>query len=331
MGLADMSLDLGVRGQPAALRLLEVMLASGRLPHALLFTGPPHSGKSTLMRGLAAFVNCAAPDPRGPCRSCPSCRRIADGVDFDVRSIDVEEGHGRIQIEQVRQFEQRVALTAVGSRFKVAIFPSAHLLTENAANALLKTLEQPPRHTLIMLAAPNRDAILPTVASRCSHLRLYPLSPTELRDLVVERTGASGEDLELALEHAFGRPGWAIDMLSKPGRITEFARQVESMLAATGPDCSDADRLQTAADLATSGRSAAERRHNAIGLLEWLELALAARRRPGRLERWAADASTVRSGLVRLHGNAMVRPAVEAVFLALGRTQPADERARAKT
>lgn len=317
-----MTLDLGVRGQPAAMRLLEVMLASDRLPHALLFTGPPHSGKSTLMRGLAAYLNCAAADPGGPCWNCPSCRRIADGVDFDVRSIEIEEGHGRIQIEQVREFERRVALTAVGGLFKIAMFPSAHLLTENAANALLKTLEQPPPHTLIMLAAPTRDAILATVASRCSHLRLYPLAADELRALVVERTGASGPDLDLALEHAFGRPGWAIDILSKPGLINEFARQVETMLAAIGPGCSDADRLQTAADVATSGRSAAERRRNAIGMLEWLELALAARRLPDRLERWAADAATVRRGLTRLHGNTMVRPAVEAVFLALGRGQP---------
>ena len=326
-----MSLDLGVRGQPAALRLLEVMLAAHRLPHALLFTGPPHSGKSTLMRGLAAYVNCAAAGPRGPCSTCPSCRRIADGVDFDVRSIEVEEGHGRIQIEQVREFEQRVALTAVGGRFKVAMFPSAHLLTENAANALLKTLEQPPPHTLIMLAAPTRDSILATVASRCSHLRLYPLSAGELRSLVIERTGASGADLDLALEHAFGRPGWAIDILSKPGLINDFAGQVETMRAAIDPDCSDADRLQIAADVATSGRSAAERRRNAIGLLEWLELALAARRLPDRLESWAADAATVRRGLTRLHGNTMVRPAVEAVFLGLGRGQPPAGRAGAKT
>ncbi len=326
-----MSLDLGVRGQPAALRLLEVMLRSRRLPHAVLFTGPPHSGKSTMMRGLAAYLNCAAAGPTGPCWSCPSCRRIADGVDFDVRSIDVEEGHGRIQIEQVREFEQRVALTAVGGRLKVAMFPSAHLLTENAANALLKTLEQPPPHTLIMLAAPTRDAILPTVASRCSHLRLYPLAPDELRALVVERTGASGKDLELALRHSFGRPGWAIQILSEPGRITEFARQVETMLSAAGPDCSDADRLQTAADVATSGRSAAERRRNAIDMLEWLELALAARRPPDRLERWAADAATVRSGLARLHGNTMVRPAVEAVFLALGRGRASTGRVGAST
>ena len=326
-----MSLDLGVRGQPAALRLLEVMLSSDRLPHALLFTGPPHSGKSTMMRGLAAYLNCAAAGPGGPCWSCPSCRRIAEGVDFDVRSIDVEEGHGRIQIEQVREFERRVALTAVGGRLKVAMFPSAHLLTENAANALLKTLEQPPPHTLIMLAAPTRDAILATVASRCSHLRLYPLSSAELRALVIDRTGASGADLELALEHAFGRPGWAIQILSEPGRITEFARQVETMLAAVGPDRSDADRLQAAADVATGGRSAAERRRNAIGMLEWLELALAARRLPDRLERWAADAATVRSGLTRLHANTMVRPAVEAVFLALGRGRPSDGPAGAKT
>ena len=326
-----MSLDLGVRGQPAALRLLAVMLRSRRLPHALLFTGPPHSGKSTMMRGLAAYLNCAAAGPSGPCWSCPSCRRISDGVDFDVRSIDVEEGHGRIQIEQVREFEQRVALTAVGGRLKVAMFPSAHLLTENAANALLKTLEQPPPHTLIMLAAPTRDAILPTVASRCSHLRLYPLAPDELRALVVERTGASGKDLELALRHSFGRPGWAIQILSEPGRITEFARQVETMLASTGPDCSDADRLQTAADVATSGRSAAERRRNAIDMLEWLELALAARRPSDRLERWAADAATVRGGLARLHGNTMVRPAVEAVFLALGRDRAGAGRVGART
>ena len=322
MGLAGLSLDLGVRGQPAAVRLLEVMLASRRLPHALLFTGPPHSGKSTLMRGLAAYLNCAAPGPTGPCRACPSCRRIADGVDFDVRAIDVEEGHGRIQIEQVREFEKRVALTAVGGHLKIAMFPSAHLLTENAANALLKTLEQPPPHTLIMLAAPDRDSVLATVASRCSHLRLYPLAAEELRDLVVARTGASGRDLELALQHAFGRPGWAIEILSAPGRIDEFARRTESMLSAIEPGRSDADRLQAAADVATGGRTAAERRRNAIGLLEWLELALAARRLPDRLERWAADSAAVRAGLARLHGNTMVRPAVEAVFLALGRDHP---------
>ena len=314
-----MSLDLGVRGQPAALRLLEVMISSQRLPHALLFTGPPHSGKSTLMRGLAAYLNCAQARPTGPCWRCPSCKRIREDADFDVRNIDVEEGHGRVQIEQVREFERRVSLTAVGGRLKIAMFPNAHLLSENAANALLKTLEQPPPHTLILLAAPDSDAVLATVASRCSRLRLYPLAPDELRQLVVERTGASGPDLELALGHAFGRPGWAISILSEPGRIAEFARQVDQMLAALAPESGDAERLAVAADVATSGRSAAERRRHAIELLEWLELALASRRRPDQLRRWAADATTVRAGLARLHGNAMVRPAVEAVFLEAGR------------
>ena len=318
-----MALDLGVVGQTAAVRLIEVMLSSGRLPHALLFTGPPHSGKTTLMCGLAAYLNCPDADGRGPCRACPSCQRIAKGADFDVRTVDVAEGHGRVQIDQIREFENRVALTSLGGRFKIAIFPNAHLFSESAANALLKTLEQPPGHTLIMLAAPDVSSLLPTVASRCSRLRLYALPDKLLGELVRSRTGVDGEDLETALAHAFGRPGWALAMASDRRLLQRFDRRAKLMLSALEAGNDDARRMEVAATVATDGRSAAERRSAAIESLEWLELALAARRsgETASLIAWANDAALLREGLRRLRGNAMLRPAIEDVFLNIGRLQ----------
>ena len=318
-----MALDLGVVGQTAAVRLIEVMLSSGRLPHALLFTGPPHSGKTTLMCGLAAYLNCPDADGQGACRACPSCQRIAKGGDFDVRMVDVAEGHGRVQIDQIRDFENRVVLTSVGGRFKIAIFPNAHLLSESAANALLKTLEQPPAHTLIMLAAPDVSSLLPTVASRCSRLRLYALPDKLLRELVRSRTGVDGPDLETALAHAFGRPGWALAMASDRRLLQRFDRRAKLMLSALEAGGDDAQRMEVAATVATDGRNAAERRAAAIESLEWLELALAARRsgETASLVAWANDAALLREGLRRLRGNSMLRPAIEDVFLNVGRLQ----------
>ena len=316
-----MTLDLGVAGQTPALRMLEVMLNRRRLPHALLFSGPPNSGKTTLMRNLAAHLNCAEGGRPGPCQRCPSCTRIARDVDFDVTVIDVAAGHGQVQIDQIRQFERRVALTAVGGGNKIGIFPSAHLFTENAANALLKTLEQPPAHTLIMLAAPSPDAVLPTVVSRCSLLRLYALGDDELRELVKARTGAGGERLNSVLAHAFGRPGWAIDMLSRTGAWEEFCERTTLLSSLLDGATDDARRIEIASELASDGASAAERREKAIESLEWLELSLAvrARERPTRWRDWANNAHLVRTGLRRVRGNAMLRPAMEDIILNLGR------------
>ena len=145
--------------------------AAGRLAHGLLIHEDPGAGGLDFARWIAQLVNCRDPK-RAPCGECQQCRWISADQHPDVMRLSPEEGSQYIKIEQVRALIDEMALTPHGGGYKVAILMPAHSLYPHAAQALLKTLEEPPPRTLLMLVTSQPSRLLPTVRSRCSRLRL---------------------------------------------------------------------------------------------------------------------------------------------------------------
>lgn len=178
-----------VRGHERPLRLLRRVLAAGRLPHALLFSGPEGVGKRLAALELARALNCAVGDPPGTrdaCGACSSCRMAGGEAHPDILLLEPE---GRwLKIAQVREAERHAALTPYAGRRRVIIVDGAEAMTLEAANAFLKTLEEPPGGAVIILVSAAPATLPPTVRSRCQEVRFGPLPDA----VVVELLEADG-------------------------------------------------------------------------------------------------------------------------------------------
>ena len=229
-------------GQKHLINQLENSLRSQQTAHAYLFTGPPHVGKMTLAIDLTAAVNCRAPQESGaPCDECQPCSRIRAGHHTDVRFVrpgDDPRVQTRISIEQIRQAEHFLSTTSVEGRWKTLIIDRAETLSDGQgepANALLKTLEEPPRDILIILLAVNPEAVIPTVRSRCRIMALSPMPGTELIQHLTERHGLTDEAARRMAKSSRGCPGIALTQLAVPETADEaqdLIRVVEKTSAA---------------------------------------------------------------------------------------------------
>ncbi|MEJ2671644.1 MAG: DNA polymerase III subunit delta' [Deltaproteobacteria bacterium] len=170
-----------ILGQDWVVSHLKAAMAAGRLPHAYLFLGPAGVGKATTARALAAALNCAAPrDDGDACGACPSCLRLLAGTHPDFLVISPEKT--QIEIEQIRELRRLTGYPPLGGGWRVVLIKPAEALTavsDAAANALLKTLEEPPARHLLVLTARSEADLLPTIVSRCHKLAFAPL-PTAL-------------------------------------------------------------------------------------------------------------------------------------------------------
>jgi len=244
--MADTSLGRMVVGHRQAIALLERALDGDRLNHAYLFVGPARVGKAALARAFAQALNCSG-EPR-PCGQCRPCRLIARGVYPDFRLLQggrsAPEGSGArasgggeraasrsIGIEPIRELQREAALAPYEGHWKVYVVADAQFLTPEAANCLLKTLEEPPAHVLLILTADEPDALLPTIVSRCQQIRLAPVPTDELRAALRDRWQVEPARAELLARLAAGRPGWAIDILADPKPLEERATHLADLLA----------------------------------------------------------------------------------------------------
>jgi DNA polymerase-3 subunit delta' len=186
-----------ILGQAHAVRVLRGALASGKVPHAYLFEGPPGVGKRLAARALALALNCRE-GGADACGACLDCRKIASDNHPDVRWLGLPEGKRRIPIEAVREHERWLALGPHEGRAKLLVIEPAEQLSEAAANALLKTLEEPRPGSFVVLVTAAASALLPTVRSRCQRVRFAALPAETVERLLVAGGRAPEEARALA-------------------------------------------------------------------------------------------------------------------------------------
>jgi len=162
-----------VLGQAEVVRTLTSAIAGGKQAHAYLFSGPRGTGKTSMARILAKALNCEKGPTPSPCNECAQCREITVGSSLDVLEIDAASNRG---IDEIRSLRENVNLRPVRARSKVYIVDEVHMMTEDAFNALLKTLEEPPEFVTFILATTAPEKIPPTIRSRCQQHFFRPLS-----------------------------------------------------------------------------------------------------------------------------------------------------------
>lgn len=212
-------------GQEKNVRLLKAALVGERVAHAYLLSGPPGSGKKTLARIFAAALNCEGRGPGWdgePCGECRSCQKLAHGAHPDVQEI-VPEG-SRLKVEQMRELRRENARRPYEGRHKVFLIDQVELMTEEAANSLLKTLEEPPGPAVFLLLTAYPARLLPTIVSRCSPLQMASL-PERLIARRLREEGWPEETAAGAATLAGGSLGRARDAAGRWERLRDEARE----------------------------------------------------------------------------------------------------------
>ena len=196
-------------GHQRPLEILRLALGNGRLHHAYLFVGPEGVGKRTVALALAKAIHCRE-TKNDFCDRCPDCARVQAGNHPDVRLVQTLEDKKEISIKQVRELEKELNFRSFSGKRKIVIIDPATLLNASSQNALLKTLEEPPQNSLIVLIAPNAGALLPTLRSRCLRISFGPLARDEVARYLMSKEGINQDDASLRAALSMGSLGAAI-------------------------------------------------------------------------------------------------------------------------
>ncbi|MDO4589681.1 MAG: DNA polymerase III subunit gamma/tau, partial [Fusobacterium sp.] len=207
-----------IAGQKEIVKTLKASLRNGKTSHAYLFTGPRGVGKTTIARLIAKGVNCLKNGITDePCNECANCLSINEGNFMDMIEIDAASNRG---IDEIRQLKEKINYQPVNGRKKIYIIDEVHMLTKEAFNALLKTLEEPPEHVIFILATTEADKILPTIISRCQRYDFKALSPNEMKEKLGDIAKAEGIEvpddvLDLIYENSGGSMRDATSILER--------------------------------------------------------------------------------------------------------------------
>lgn len=264
----------GLIGHEWAVEYLSRSIAAGRDAHAYLIAGPSGLGKSLLALRLAQALNCEQSEG-APCRACRACNRIERDNYPDVRRVSMatqaaglkpEEAarQKELKIGTVREWQRDMALRPYEGRRRVFLLHDADYLNDEAANALLKTLEEPPPYATLVLVA-NRDNLLTTITSRCQVVRLRPLARQQIARALVEHRGLPDDQAELLAAWSNGRIGWALQLATTPELVRQRQEQLDALIDL-------AQQPRSAAFRWAEERSQEYRNGQQATVLEWLDL-----------------------------------------------------------
>lgn len=244
-----------ILGQPQVRDFLRRSVECGRVSHAYLFMGPAGSNKTSAAYALAQAILCpkGAQGPRGGnCGSCDACQRIMRRKHPDVRYF-APEGAGGYLIEQIREIVAGTSYVPIQAEKKIYILDRVDLLGVAGANAFLKTLEEPPADTVIILLGRTRESVLPTILSRCQVVPFRHIPATEAAGILVQNTGASLEKARIAIEACGGSITRGAEFLKSNERFALRSRVLETLAALRLSD--DWDVVGRAADLVVAAKA----------------------------------------------------------------------------
>jgi DNA polymerase-3 subunit delta' len=215
-----------VIGHNWAVDLLRRAVTAERPPHALLIAGLPNVGKATLARSFAQALLCT--EQRPPCGDCRACRLVATGTHPDLRWV---EPQGRsLKIDQVRELTRQLTLAPVEGPWQIAVLDRFETATPGAANALLKTLEEPPPTVILVLLAQQAEALLSTIVSRCQVVALRPISRPLIQQALSEQWKVEAEQARLLSHLCGGRLGWAVSAATSPVLLEQRKQKLDDLV-----------------------------------------------------------------------------------------------------
>ncbi len=236
-----------ILGQEQAVALLQGAIARTAIAHAYLFAGPAQSGRSTLAQLFAQTLNCETPaadggPPLAPCGLCRACRKIAKGTHPDVSVVGLasqeaagnsrrrDAKHTSLSIDTIRTVVADITLRPFEGHWRIFIIEDADTMRDEAANAFLKTLEEPPSYAIIILVVAEAGSVLPTIRSRCQLVETRPVPRDDLATALTAQHGTTTQDAQTLAALARGRAGWAITAASAPDFMTERTAALTAML-----------------------------------------------------------------------------------------------------
>ncbi len=305
-----------VLGQEHVTRALRAAVRDGKVAHAYLFSGPRGTGKTSTARILAMGLNCESPQDGEPDGTCESCVAIRQGSSMDVQELDSASNRG---IDEMRDLLSRVALGTPG-RWKVYIVDEVHQMTSAASSALLKTLEEPPRHVIFVLATTDPQKVMPTIRSRTQHFEFRLLGPDVLASLLKEindkaSLGLPPEAIDLVVRRGHGSARdalSALDQVAASGATEDEAAVVVDLVDAIA----DREPGRVLVEVAEAAKAGVDPRRLGTELLEYLRNGFLATRARS-LVMLSDDASAQAEAQARRLGPASLVRAMEMVGQAL--------------
>ena len=317
-------------GQQAVKTALSNALASGRIAHAYLFTGPRGTGKTSTARILAKALNCDKGPTAHPCGECINCERITAGASMDVIEIDAASNRG---IDEIKSLRDQTAYSPVNGRYKVFIIDEVHMLSTEAFNALLKTLEEPPAHVIFILATTDPHKIPATIHSRCQRFDFRRVTVEEITDhlaMIAEKSGIAvdREALRLIAIQSEGGMRDALSLLDQCGVMAQqvTAATVREVLGIVGRETlrelvqaiGRQDLSATLAKLNFLLEQGKDVRQVLTELAEYLRALLLYKAAPSYQEVYLTDTEEALAESATLYGNDRLLAAEERLHSALG-------------